>query len=102
MNLKKISIMLSKLFNTYGNKYIQDNYDISEPIRFSVYLRRSDFMDDMEKYNYVAEIYSYPQIPNQIDINTLSKKFSGMVKYMDESFGDLTKSTQFKFMDIGR
>ena len=102
LNLGKISVMLSKFFNTYGNKYVSDNLDINEPFHFNVFLRRSDFMDDMEKYDYIAEIYSYPSIPNHVNINLLKKEFTKMLKYFDESFGNLTKSTEIKFMDIQR
>jgi hypothetical protein len=56
----------------------------------------------MEKYDYIAEIYSYPSIPNNVDINLLKKEFTKMLKYFDESFGNLTKATEIKFMDIQR
>jgi hypothetical protein len=107
MNLDKI---LEKVYNTLGNKYLTDNFDV-EPFEFKVKIRRGDRMDDMQ--DYIIEVYSVPDMPQSffyksgridnkdgIDISVLRRKFRELTNYVDSSFGGFTRTLGISFMNV--
>lgn len=109
MNLAKLSTQLTKVFNSLGNKWLTDNFEI-EPFDFRVYLRKGD-PDDTA--NYVAEVYTERPIPFTIEYkegkspnwadgihnSVLSNYLKGLVEYV-ESFGGFGKILRVELMDI--
>jgi len=96
MNLTELSNILTKVYNTLGNNYIMENY-ISEPFEFKVNVR---YGNPYEYYDYYAEIYSVPDIPEYfkykpevkkklnkigagVDIKIIELKFKQMISYVD-------------------
>jgi hypothetical protein len=106
--MEHLNKILEKLYNTLGNDYLTDNFDV-EPFEFKVNVRKSDYGDD-ELYNYIVEVYSTPDLPksfmykgdeqNGIDISKLTYVFKGYVKYVDSSFGQFGKTMGVRFMNV--
>lgn len=106
--MKHLNKILEKLFNTLGNDYLTDNFDV-EPFEFKVNIRKTEYGDD-ELYNYIVEVYSTPDLPksfmykddekNGIHISKLNHLFKEYVKYVDSSFGQFGKTLGVKFMNV--
>lgn len=107
--MKNLNTILEKIYNTLGNKYITDNFDV-EPFEFKVRIRKADRDDDLQ--DYIVEVYSTPNLPrnfdykdgkrdsvNGIHISVLGGKFKEFIQYVDSSFGQFRKTVGIRFMN---
>lgn len=111
MDLKQLSKVLEKLYNTMGNQYLVDNF-ITEPFEFNVNVRRGG---DEDLHNYVVEIDSFPKMPKSLkykpevikkdnlwvdaaDKSVIVHDFKKMIDYIDTSFGSFGKTIGVKFI----
>ena len=96
MNRTELSNVLTKLYNTVGNKYITHNF-ISEPFEFKVKVR---YGDPGDYHKYYIDVYSIPDMPNFFkytpelrqkekkdvvgaDVNVIGHKFKSLIEYVD-------------------
>ena len=96
MNLTELSNVLTKLYNTVGNKYITHNF-ISEPFEFKVKVR---YGEPYEYHGYYAEVYSIPDMPEDfrykpevrvkknkwvdgVHISVVINEFQKMIEYVN-------------------
>jgi len=96
MNLTELSNVLTKLYNTVGNKYITKNF-ISEPFEFKVNVR---YGDPHEYHKYYVDVYSIPDMPEFFKytpelrkkekkdvvgayVNVIELKFKSLIGYVD-------------------
>ena len=102
MNLTTLSIILTKLFNNLGNKYLTDNF-VTEPFEFKVNVR---YGDRGESHGFVVDIHSKPDMPESfnykpeikkekivhgIDISVLKYEFRKMIEYTGFKYVDNTR-----------
>lgn len=113
MNLPQLSKILSELFNTLGNSFLEKTYVIDEPFDFTVYVRRSDVTDEDDfnerTYDYIAEIYTDRPFPRTLigkndsekryDYSFVITHFKKLLPYIDTSFEKWNK-IGLKFMDL--
>ena len=96
MNLTELSNILTKLYNTVGNRYITQNF-ISEPFEFKVNVR---YGDPYEYHKYYVDVYSIPDMPEFFKytpelrkkekkdvvgayVNIIELKFKSLIEYVD-------------------
>ena len=96
MNLEELSNVLTKVYNTVGNRYIIENYTVG-PFEFKVKVR---YGNPQEYHDYYAEVYSVPEIPeyfrykpevrkeknmNAVEVNSIivELEFKKMISYID-------------------
>ena len=96
MNLTELSNILTKLYNTVGNRYIAQNF-ISEPFEFKVNVR---YGDPYEYHKYYVDVYSIPDMPEffkytpelrkkekkdvvGVYVNVIELKFKSLIEYVD-------------------
>jgi hypothetical protein len=96
MNLTELSNILTKLYNTVGNKYITQNF-ISEPFEFKVKVR---YGEPYEYHKYYVDVYSIPDMPEFFKytpelrkkekkdvvgayVNVIELKFKSLIEYVD-------------------
>jgi beta-galactosidase beta subunit len=96
MDLTQLSNVLTKVYNTVGNRYITDNF-ISEPFEFKVKVR---YGDPYEYHKYYVDVYSIPDMPEFFkytpelrkkekkdvvgaDVNVIGIKFKSLIEYVD-------------------
>ena len=81
MNLTELSNILTKVYNTIGNRYIIENYTVG-PFEFKVRIR---YGNPYEYHDYYAEVYSVPEIPEYFrykpEVRKEKKKLSPIVDY---------------------
>lgn len=108
MNLAQLSKSLTSVFNTVGNKWLEENFG-EGPFDFRVYVRKGGHD---ETANYVAEVYSEPPIPkgmnwkdpsqhntHGIHYSVFENKLKELSNYVDV-FGGLGKILKIKLMDV--
>ena len=105
--MEHLNKILEKLYNTLGNEYLTENFDV-EPFEFKVNVRKSKYDNDLQ--DYIVEVYSTPDLPksfmykgdekNGIHLSKLNSVFKGYVKYVDSSFGQFRKTIGILFMDV--
>lgn len=94
--LRQISNSLSNLFNTLGNQWITENFEL-KPFNFRVFVRRTGH-DEEHLGNYIAEVYTDRFVPRQLK---LSKKFRKKgkefvpYKFMEKKLKEISK-----YMDL--
>lgn len=93
MNTFQASKALSQVFNTLGNKWIQE-YLAQEPYSFTVFLRRTGH-DEEHLGNYIAEVYTDRFVPRKMTYN--NSGFTKEVTYelLEEKLGQLAKYIEF-------
>lgn len=81
MNLTELSNILTKVYNTIGNRYIIENYTVG-PFEFKVIVR---YGYPYEYHDYYAEVYSVPEIPEYFrykpEVRKEKKKLSPIVDF---------------------
>lgn len=110
MNLTELSTVLTKLYNTLGNRYLTKNF-ITEPYEFDVKVR---YDRDDEIADYIIDVYSNPPIPDTliykpeirkektsdgIHISVLKTEFKKMYGYV-ETHQTRKTSIRVQFMNI--
>ena len=113
MNLPQLSKVLSELFNTLGNSFLEKNYQIEKPFDFTVYVRRADITDENDfkerTYDFIAEIYTDRPFPRTLisnkdpekryDYSFVDTHFKKLIPYIDSTFDNWNK-IGLKFMDL--
>ena len=96
MNLTELSNVLTKLYNTVGNRYITQNF-ISKPFEFKVKVR---YGEPYEYHKYYVDVYSIPDMPEFFKytpelrqkekkdvvgayVNVIELKFKSLIEYVD-------------------
>lgn len=105
--LRQISSSLNSIFNTLGNNWIVENFEL-EPFNFRVYLRQTGH-DEEHLGKYIAEIYTDRFVPRNLKLSkkhrkkgkdsvsytTIEKKFKELSKYLD-----LKDGIEMKLMEL--
>lgn len=95
IQLKQVSSSLSSIFNTLGNTWIVENFEL-EPFNFTVFVRQTGH-DEEHLGKYIAEIYTDRFVPRNLKLSkkhrkkgkdyvpytTIEKKFKELSKYLD-------------------
>lgn len=97
MNLRELSNILERVYNTLGNDYLVRNFE-TDPFEFKVNVRKGG---PDEIFSYVVEVYTDLPMPNSFKFRDLPKdkkkynvahiseirhQFGKYVKYIDTSF----------------
>ena len=89
MNTFQTSKSLSQIFNTIGNKWIEEHLN-EESFNFRVYLRRAGH-DEEHLGDYLAEVYTDRFIPRKMTYTKNGKKKKVTYEFLREKLMELTK-----------
>jgi len=108
MDYPHLSKALTKIYNTFANEWIVDNF-VSEPFDFRVFVRKGDSSDTTD---YVVEVYTDRPIPHTlhykdhegqaawgIHYTELINKLKELAQYVD-NFGHFQKTLGVQLMDL--
>ena len=89
MNTFQTSKALSQIFNTIGNKWIEEHLN-EESFLFRVYFRRTGH-DEEHLGDYIAEVYTDRFIPRKMTYTKNGKKKKVTYEFLREKLIELTK-----------
>lgn len=108
MDYPHLSKSLTKIYNTFANEWIVDNF-VSEPFDFRVFVRKGDSSDTTD---YVVEVYTDRPIPHTlyykdkdaqwadgIHYSSVIDKLKELAQYVD-NFGQFKKTLGVQLMDL--
>ena len=103
MNTFQTSKALSQIFNTVGNKWIEEHLN-EESFNFRVYLRRTGH-DEEHLGDYLAEIYTERFIPRQMVYTKNGRKKKVTYEFLQKKLKELTnyivtEPIEIKLMEV--
>lgn len=103
MNTFQTSKALSQIFNTVGNKWIEEHLN-EESFNFRVYLRRTGH-DEEHLGDYLAEIYTERFVPRQMVYTKNGRKKKVTYEFLQKKLKELTnyivtEPIEIKLMEV--